>query len=98
MSLKSFRASSFQNFLEGMPPEPPSKILPRLLQRSGYGPEECYFVAALVDERLLMAYFENKDLNILSLSFVNQLNVPLLKLPPLLFHLSLQVAITTVRQ
>ncbi len=37
---KSFRASSFPNFLEGMPPEPPSKILPRLCQHSGYGLEQ----------------------------------------------------------
>ncbi len=35
---KSFRISRFQNFSGGMPPEPRSKILPRLLQRSGYGP------------------------------------------------------------
>ncbi len=31
-----FIAFRFQNVLEGMPPEPTSKILPRLWQRSGY--------------------------------------------------------------
>ncbi len=36
---KSFRVSSSPNFLKDMPPEPPSKILPRLCQKSGNGPK-----------------------------------------------------------